>query len=105
MEARQEAQPQGDDGAEGLCGADDERSPRRGAHRSGVRFLPLPLAGSRRAKLALRSDRIVRCDPGGGNSLQTTSLTRGGTPTPTLPRKRERERTKRAAAWSPTSAP
>ena len=36
MEARQEAQPQGDDGAEGLCGADDQRRPRRGAHRSGV---------------------------------------------------------------------
>ena len=36
MEARQEAQPQGDDGAEGLCGADDERRPRRGARRSGV---------------------------------------------------------------------
>ena len=36
MEARQEAQPQGDDGAEGLRGADDERRPRRGARRSGV---------------------------------------------------------------------
>ena len=34
MEARQEAQPQGDDGAEGLCGADDERA--RGA----VRIVP-----------------------------------------------------------------
>ena len=36
MEAGQEAQPQGDDGAEGLCRADDERRPRRGARRSGV---------------------------------------------------------------------
>jgi len=31
LEARQEAQPQDHDGAEGLCGADHERGPRRGA--------------------------------------------------------------------------
>jgi hypothetical protein len=29
---------------------------------------------------------------GWGNSLHSGSVTRGGTPTPTLPRKRERER-------------
>src|SRR5437868_3875448 len=59
---------------------------------------PLPLAGSRRAKLALRSDRIARCDPGGGSSIHTDSVTRGYTPTPTLPRKRERERSSDAVA-------
>jgi len=32
-----------------------------------------------------RSHRIARCDAGGGNSLHTSSVTRGGTPTPALP--------------------
>ncbi len=63
---------------------------------------PLPLAGEYRpppaavlkddAEARLRLCRIVRCDPGGGSSLPTNSLTRGRTPTPALPRKRERER-------------
>ena len=43
------------------------------------------------SRLRGRSYRIERCDTGGGNSLYTNSATRGGTPTPTLPRKRERE--------------
>jgi hypothetical protein len=34
-------------------------------------------------------------DAGGESSLHTNSGTRGGTPTPALPRKRERERTGR----------
>ncbi len=45
------------------------------------------------SRLRGRSDRIERCDPGGGSSLHTGSMTRGDTPTPTLPRKRERGRT------------
>jgi hypothetical protein len=48
------------------------------------------------SRLRGRSYRIERCDTGGGNSLHTNSMTRGGTPTPTLPRKREREPTARA---------
>ena len=40
LEARQEAQPQGVDGAEGLRGADDQRSAWRRARRSGVSALP-----------------------------------------------------------------
>ena len=54
---------------------------------------PLQLAGE------VGSHR--RCDPGGGNSLHTNGLTRGGTPTPTLPRKRERERSSDAVATEP----
>src|SRR6266404_4475352 len=49
--------------------------------------LPLPLAGE------VGSHR--RCDPGGGNL--PTAMRASGTPTPTLPRKRERELTAVAA--------
>ncbi len=42
----------------------------------------------RLSRLRGRPDCIARCDPGGGSLL---SGTRGETPTPTLPRKRERE--------------
>ena len=49
---------------------------------------PLPLAG----EVAALEER-----GGWGNSINTGSLTRGGTPTPTLPRKRERER---SSAWT-----
>src|ERR1700722_1299423 len=57
---------------------------------------PLPLAGSRRAKLALRSTRSAahlraRARRGGGKPLPSTSASCGNPPTPTLPRKRERE--------------
>src|SRR5690242_15376474 len=51
-----------------------------------------------------RSDRILGCDPGGGNSLRTGNVTRGDTPTPALPRKRERERTVSVARVSPLAA-
>src|SRR5437868_620895 len=44
----------------------------------------------RLSRLRGRPYRIARCDTGGG-SLHTGSRTRGSTPTPTLPRKRERE--------------
>src|SRR4051812_19009054 len=55
---------------------------RRGCETAGAAGLaaPLPLAGEVDARSAA-----------GGGSLNPT--TRGGTPTPTLPRKRERERT------------
>ncbi|PAY05597.1 hypothetical protein CK489_21710, partial [Bradyrhizobium sp. UFLA03-84] len=44
----------------------------------------------RLSRLRRRPDRIARCDPGGG-SLLTKNIVCGETPTPTLPRKRERE--------------
>src|SRR6185437_16534841 len=47
------------------------------------------------SRLRGRSHRIERCDAGGGNSLHTNSRTCGDTPTPALPRKRERERSAR----------
>ena len=52
--------PQGDDGAEGLCGADDERRPRRGARRSGVARPDLEHDGiNRRVR---RIPVILRCE-------------------------------------------
>ena len=52
------------------------------------------------SRLRGRSDRIARCDPGGG-SIHTNSVPRGDTPTPALPRKRERGRSILAAAIVP----
>jgi hypothetical protein len=46
-----------------------------------------------------RSDCIARCNPGGG-SLPMNRVTRGDTPTPALPRRREREQTVRGARVS-----
>jgi hypothetical protein len=60
---------------------------------------PLPLAGSRRAKLALRPTRSKSV--AGGGSLHTEHPD-AEAPTPTLPRKRERECNANVAApWTP----
>src|SRR5205823_12468545 len=56
-------------------------------------------------RLRGRSDRIVRCDPGGGNSLHTNSMICGDTPTPPSPasgrgsRKREEPRKTQMKAY------
>src|SRR5947209_6907204 len=55
------------------------------------------------SRLRGRSHCIERCNAGGGNSLDTTRLTRGGTPSPDLPRKRERERTSVGSPSEPNS--
>src|SRR5260370_29605431 len=60
------------------------RNPRSTRRRTGSVRPRTPLHLSR---LRGRSHRIERCDAGGGNSLPTGSMTRGGTPTPALPRK------------------
>ena len=56
LEARQEAHPQGDDGAEGLRGADDQRRAWRGACRSGITRLG-PNAPMRHSRMTARAVR------------------------------------------------
>src|SRR5260370_32334536 len=71
----------------------------RATHRLGS---PLPLAGE---VDALGSAIARQSAAGGGRSIPSTSAFCGSTPTPTLPRKRERERTSVAYKLNFTSSP